>query len=90
MRAMDTLEYNLTEGAVLARNYTADTEACDGLIIELAVIPDGIEVRGVLCELDKEPSPAAFILHWTTISTPGVNQLIPAIECVKNSLMGTV
>ena len=89
MKTMDMLEYNLTEGATLARKYTADTEACDGLIIELAVIPDGIEVRGVLTELDKDPSPAAFVLHWATISASGVNQLIPAIECVKNSLMGT-
>jgi len=87
MKNVDTLQYNLTEAATLAHKYTANTDKYKDLIIELAVIPDGIEVRGVMVILDKEPIPSAYILHWLTMSEPRVNPLVRAIEYVKNALM---
>lgn len=90
MKNINIIQHNLTEAAVSAHAYTTNINEYKNLIIELAIIPDGIEVRGVLVMLDKEMLPMGYVIHWSSISSGETNPLMGAIDHVKNTLMDTI
>lgn len=75
------------EASEMAAAYTRDKQRYDGLIIELAIIPIGVEVRGMMTHNGKYINHASLCVSWGGLElSKSENPLSSAVIEISNTL----